>query len=187
MIEKAEFIRASGYTRRYHGWRILLEDPVGGHERNVAKLVQLLDPDCSKEVILYALGHDDAEWIVGDMPAPAKRRLPDYWPASGGQKKTFRTVFGEMEDKVLEEAGLPLPKLTLEEAWLVKFCDSFDGLLYCYQEIAMGNTFAIECWQAYNSYLCDLCTVPPTSRAAAAAQVLFDQTIVERGSYANCK
>lgn len=187
LLEKAEWVRASGYTRRYHGWRVLLEDPVGLHERNVAKLVQLIDPTCRKEVILYALGHDDAEWIVGDMPAPAKRRLPDYPEVQYGERvrqpaRTFRDVFGEMEDGILAEAELPLPELTPAEHWLVKFCDSLDGLLYSTQEIAMGNTFAIPVWQAFESYLEKLLEEARPSEMRHSAHSLYGQ-VIKKGDY----
>jgi len=159
-FEKAEWIRASGYTRRYHGWRILLEDQVGSHERNVAKLLVLLWPDAPKEAILYALGHDDAEWIVGDMPAPAKRRLPNYTLVGRDGvvygTESFREAFGKMEDKVLAEVGLSLPDVPVEWLHRIKLCDSLDGMLYCLQELSMGNRQIITCFDAFASYVSDL-------------------------------
>lgn len=190
LFERAEWARASGYTRRYHGWRVLLEDPVGLHERNVVKIIMLIDPNASRELILHALGHDDAEWIVGDMPAPAKRLLPDYIVDNGPDRlqgrKSFREVFGEMEDKVLAEAGHPLPAITTHEAWLLKFADSMDGLLYCYQEIAMGNTYAIEVWRAYDTYLTKLLDEGPNTLSFNTAQnaiALHNEALANKGIY----
>lgn len=175
-FDKAEWIRASGYTRRYHGWRIILEDQVGSHERNVAKLLVLLWPDAPKEAILYALGHDDAEWIVGDMPAPAKRRLPNYTP-----ELTFRTVFGDMEESVLYEAGLPLPMVSPEWAFRIKLCDSLDGMLYSLQELSMGNRQIITCFQAFESYVSELLIKephPPAMEVYNRAREAFKELIV---------
>jgi hypothetical protein len=70
VLGQADFLRAGGYTRRYHGWRTIKDDLVGQHSYNVANLLVLLFPDCSKEALVAAIRHDTAEWIVGDRLAP---------------------------------------------------------------------------------------------------------------------
>jgi 5'-deoxynucleotidase YfbR-like HD superfamily hydrolase len=140
-----EFLWAGGYTARYHGIRMLLPDTVGHHSYNVACTVMYLRPDCPARLLRAALKHDAAEHKVGDMPAPTKRAIPG-----------LRDSFGLYEDKVMDEAGVPVEPLTPEELWVLKLCDSMDGMRYCIQERRMGNKYAVEIFEAFNEYVIDL-------------------------------
>jgi 5'-deoxynucleotidase YfbR-like HD superfamily hydrolase len=164
-FQATEFRFRGGYTRRYHGIRMIMEDTVGHHSYNVAQIIRFIAADLPFDryglLLCAALDHDVAECIVGDMPAPTKRRLPNY------PGHTFREVYGEMEARVMEENGMDDVTLLLnaEEAMLLKAADAMDGMRFCMQEIRMGNTFAISIGEAFRSYVRDL-KLPEMSRAS---------------------
>lgn len=69
----------SAHTRRWHTHAQLCAtvDPVDGHGARVALIALALRPDLSREAIIYAIGHDFGEVVIGDMSGPAKRCNPD--------------------------------------------------------------------------------------------------------------
>lgn len=142
VTEQAVFLRAGGYTRRYHGWRTIKDDLVGSHSYNVANLVMLLRPDCRKELLMVAIRHDSAEWIAGDSPSDVKRQVPE-----------LKVALDAYEDKVFADIGLSLPELTADEYKVLKVADNLDGLMFCIQEREMGNLLIIPVFNTYNRYL----------------------------------
>jgi 5'-deoxynucleotidase YfbR-like HD superfamily hydrolase len=158
MSSALQFMWDGGNTRRYHTMPTLQQDTVGHHSYNVACVIMALRPDCRKELLMAALKHDMAEHRVGDMPAPAKRALPDYQAGDGAERRTFREVFGEAEELHLLEARVPVEVLTEEEKWVLKFADALDGLRFCVQEFKMGNRLIAECLNNFAGYVEDLLT-----------------------------
>lgn len=142
ITEQAAFLRAGGYTRRYHGWRTIKDDLVGSHSYNVANLVMLLRPDCRKELLMVAIRHDSAEWIAGDSPSDVKRQVPE-----------LKVALDAYEDKVFADIGLTLPDLTDDEYKVLKIADNLDGLMFCVQEREMGNLLIVPVFNTYNRYL----------------------------------
>lgn len=141
---KAEWLRAGGYTRRYHGWRTLKDDPVGQHSYNVANLVLLIRPDCSKELVVAAVRHDAAEHRTGDMPSDTKRAIPGA-----------KAMMDAAEDMAWAEAGMadPCKSLSAEEYRILKLADYFDGMMFCIQEREMGSTMMDVVFNRYMSYM----------------------------------
>jgi 5'-deoxynucleotidase YfbR-like HD superfamily hydrolase len=146
-VNALEFMWAGGYTKRYHTWNTLLTDTVGHHSFNVACILMFLRPQASAALLRAALLHDVAEHKVGDMPATAKRALPDY---PGGL--SFRAVFGRLEEEHMQDAGVELPVLTDEEAWALKLADVLDGMRFCLMERRMGNRSIAEVWVNFHAY-----------------------------------
>jgi 5'-deoxynucleotidase YfbR-like HD superfamily hydrolase len=139
-----EFLWNGGHTARFHTVPTLKIDTVGHHSYNVACLLMTLRPDAPAHLLRAALKHDAAEHIVGDMPAPTKRALPDYHTVKFGPTEeviTFREAFGKLEEDTAAQYGVSLEEqgLTKEETWLLKLCDAMDGLRFCAQERRMGN------------------------------------------------
>lgn len=141
-----DFMWRGGNTLRYHTMQTLKTDTVGHHSFNVACLIMYLRPECRAELLKAALLHDTAEALVGDMPAPAKRMLPDYPHAS------FREVFGVIEEKAMTAAGIELPGLTPEEGWVLSFADAVDGMRYGIQERRLGNQSIGPCFENFRIY-----------------------------------
>jgi 5'-deoxynucleotidase YfbR-like HD superfamily hydrolase len=155
-----EFMWRGGETRRYHGFRMLMEDTVGHHSYNVACVIMFLRPDASARLLRAALKHDMAEHLVGDMPAPTKRNLPNYEsrPIPGDGPASFREVFAAYEDDVMRSVGVEPENLLDGEAWVLKLADSMDGMRFCIQERQLGNrTRGLEeVYRAFRSYVCEL-------------------------------
>lgn len=144
-VNSLQFLWAGGYTARYHGSRTLIPDTVGHHSYNVAVTVMYLRPDAPARLLRAALKHDAAEHKVGDMPAPAKRAIPG-----------LREAFGHYEDKIMDEAGIPVEPLSPEEHWVLKLCDALDGMRFCIQERAMGNQLVGPIYAEFRKYVYEL-------------------------------
>lgn len=192
-FDDIDFMWHGGETRRYHGFRMLMEDTVGHHSFNVACIIMKVRPDASAALLRAALKHDIAEHIVGDMPAPSKRALPDYLADPLGEgpsvTKTFREVFAEYENKTAMQRGVTIDEdLTPEEAWLLKFADSLDGMRFCLNERHLGNQHPrlVRCYHTFESYVekllwgddpprnyVDRRMTPVVAPASAAAKDLF--------------
>lgn len=149
--EQAVFLRAGGYTRRYHGWRTIKDDLVSSHSYNVANLVMLLRPDCRKELLMVAIRHDSAEWIAGDTPSDVKRQVPE-----------LKVALDAYEDKIFADMGLALPELTEDEYKVLKLADNLDGMMFCIQEREMGNLLIVPVYNTYDRYLRKQLTGAPT-------------------------
>lgn len=144
IINQAEFLWNGGYTERFHTVPTLRIDTVGHHSYNVACLLMLLRPDSPAYMLRAALKHDAAEHVVGDMPAPTKRLLPDYHTVRLSDVEeviSFRDAFSQLEEDTAKQYGVKLEQdeLNEEEAWLLKLCDALDGFRFCVQERTMGN------------------------------------------------
>lgn len=146
-----ELMWEGGNVKRYHTETTLRTDYVGHHSFNVACIIMHLRPDASAELLKAALMHDVGERRLGDMPAPAKRAMPDY---PGGD--SFRTVFGRLEEEHMRAAGLEFPDLNSEEAWTLKLADALDGMRFCLQERRMGNRLIEPVWENFRTYAAEL-------------------------------
>lgn len=195
-FEDIDFMWHGGETRRYHGFRMLMEDTVGHHSFNVVCIILKVMPEAPAHLLRAAIKHDMAEHIVGDMPAPSKRNAPDYvlysndhGPKREVGRKTFREWFGDHEAKTAAEHGVQLEEeLTDEEAWLLKFADSLDGMRFCLNERHLGNQHPrlVRCYHTFESYVekllwgddpprnyVDRRMTPVVAPASAAAKDLF--------------
>lgn len=155
-----DFMWNGGETRRYHGFRMLMEDTVGHHSFNVCAIILKVRPDASAALLRAALKHDMAEHIVGDMPAPTKRAMPEYHShEDAADPITFREVFAEYEAAEAEAHGVQLDEdLTPAEAWVLKFADSLDGMRFCINEMLLGNRLPrlITCYETFAGYVATL-------------------------------
>jgi 5'-deoxynucleotidase YfbR-like HD superfamily hydrolase len=146
MSTALEFLWHGGNTERFHTVPTIRPDLVGHHSYNVACIIMVLRPDAPAKLLRAALKHDSAEHIVGDMPSPTKRELPDYpdgaldmWDNIELGARTFREAFGALEERTARTHGIYGEDLGDEEEWLLKLADALDGMRYCIQERGMGN------------------------------------------------
>lgn len=135
-----DFIIRGAEVTRYHTVKTIVEETVGHHSQMVALLCWLVDPNCSRNLLVAALAHDLAEHVLGDIPAPSKREF-----GIGEQVNA-------LEDRLLDNAGLAV-RLDLEEKRLLKFADNLQGLIKCGREIEMGNRVMRGVFNRYRSYL----------------------------------
>lgn len=162
-MRNIEFMWNGGNTRRFHTMHTIMLDTVGHHSYNVACIIMHLRPEADARLLRAALKHDQTEHIVGDMPAPTKRGLPNYFIGNPGEPSSravsFRQAFGDYEEKVANEHGVSIEEdLADSEAWVLKLADSLDGMRFCIQERRMGNRHPklIEAFSNFHSYVVKL-------------------------------
>lgn len=145
LIRQLNALRDAGIVARYHTARILRPESVAEHSFNVVNIVLAITKGlASKELIVAALTHDMGEYLVGDIPAPVKLRLP---PEVG-------QTIAEMEDDAIDDLHPDLYRgLTKDEERVLKIADRLDGLLKCLDELKMGNTTIIPIGGRYVGYL----------------------------------
>lgn len=161
-----EYIRRGYNVRRYHQYSLIQEDTVGKHSAGVGVFIIMVDPECDKRMLEYALLHDVAEVSTGDIPADAKRAL----------SKEARRELADFEASALDAAGVVLPDLSPEEHLLFKLCDYFDGLTFCIEEATRGNRTLRKVGDTYLKYLPEYFNnIPRDIRWFARAQFLFNR------------
>ena len=76
MTTTKQIFRA-GRVRRWHANPDLADtdDRIDGHSGRVARIILLLHPNPSVELLRQALIHDDGESVTGDIPKPTKDKL----------------------------------------------------------------------------------------------------------------
>jgi len=131
LITETILYRDAADVRRYHTKRVLRDQSIGAHSFNMLMLINLVAPDARKEVFVAVMHHDLPELMTGDIPAPIKK---------------MHDMLGPLMDQI--ESGLaPLFKdcgLTDEEERLVKWADRMELVLWCLEEVRLGNTYCAE-------------------------------------------
>ncbi len=142
--ERIDFVRAGMGVQRYHQRYTHSIDTVGKHSAGVALWLILMNGDKlpSAQLLAAALVHDLPEWVVGDIPAPAKRAM----------SSDARADLACVEDRVLKDHGFDYD-LTDNEWRQLKLADYFDGLMFCVEEKRRGNREVFEVGEKYIDYL----------------------------------
>jgi 5'-deoxynucleotidase YfbR-like HD superfamily hydrolase len=125
----AQALREGGSTQRLHTVPHHQDASNSRHSWNIAALLYVLWPDARRELVHACLFHDVAERWVGDTPAPAKYSLH---PPLGRELHVA-------ESKVEHSLGIMQEVLTPEEKSWLKGLDVLELVLYCHDEIALGN------------------------------------------------
>lgn len=140
MKAQLNFIQSGADVKRYHTVTTIQQETVGHHSHGVAVICLLLDDNASRDLLIAALLHDLAEHQTGDIPSPAKRQY-----GIGDQ-------VSDLEDRLLAEAGIPMPSLSDHEKRVLKLADIAQGALFCAREIALGNRGLKKVFDRYISY-----------------------------------
>jgi len=142
MEPTVEFIYGGGSVERFHTMPNIQGNSVARHSFGVAWLVYMIASHDTLRVdlIMAALAHDLAEQEVGDVPAPTKRRLKIMHELSG------------IEDDILRDHDVLFDLWPDEKKWL-KLADCMDGMMFCIQEMALGNHKARVVYARYRSYI----------------------------------
>lgn len=123
-----EAYRAGAGVTRYHTMIGHHPERVGQHSAEVAAICMILDPLCSKVVLMEALMHDIGEFSTGDIPANVKKRLP----------AEFSTQLELLEDEYVENI-VELDEITVDEYQLIKTADALQLCFYALHEVKGGN------------------------------------------------
>lgn len=158
MLQQMDLLWNAGQVVRYHTLPVLRRQTVGEHTYGVLVFLNLLtDFGPSPELVRAALLHDAPEAVVGDLPAPAKRFLG----ANGGLSK-LRSA----EDEVMSSVGLePRTPLLRSELRLLKLADCLEGMRFCAQEVASGNSAIRVIMERFAEYIEELGPLSDKERA----------------------
>lgn len=151
-----EMILKGGRVARFHTKPVLKEETVAAHSFLVAWIATLVVGQGqsyvrpSAELLLACLAHDLPEYVLGDMPSPAKKFFPG-----------LRAKFREEETNLFALAGMPdyESALTKTEAEVLSFADNFAGYLKCLYERQLGNTLLDNTIARYREYITTMLSV----------------------------
>lgn len=123
--------RESAHVKRYHTIQTIGQQSVAEHSFHVAmvciEIQRRNGVQCSAELLKAALFHDLPEHKTGDVPATAKWGSPP-----------LKALMDELEEDIIEEYGLQV-ELTHEEKIILKYADSLELVLYCLDQMRLGN------------------------------------------------
>jgi len=107
-------------------------DTIDAHQQRVASLCHSLAAHMGhslteSDLLLAARYHDEAERVLGDMPAPAKARFPDLADA-----------YAIAEREVLRGMGLDWT-LTAKEEQMLHLCDKLDAHMFAVSRGVTGQ------------------------------------------------
>ena len=123
----------SGGVIRYHSTLIDEKQRIDSHHWEAAMILQAIYPECSKDLLFYALTHDCAEIYTSDVAAPVKRMSAEI-------KKILKRMEEQYEKEELE---LNHPKFTEEEIIAVKYADIISGIYFTTYRVNCGDREAL--------------------------------------------
>ena len=129
--EYANLMRDAAAVKRYHTVRTLREQSVGAHTFGLMQLLNQVYPTARKEVFLAAMHHDLPELVTGDIPAPVKRQIPRMAVLLGEAERGTAPLYQDFDLNGFEEAVL-------------KWCDLMELVLWCLEELQLGNSYAVH-------------------------------------------
>ncbi len=127
-LNRIKELRKAGAVGRYHTTTTIRTQSVGEHSFGVALLVLYLNPKASSRLLSACLWHDLPELVTGDIPAPVK------WGC-----KDLVDVLERLEQQFRDRHRLNVV-LTNAEERMLRFCDMCECVLWCKEEVEMGNT-----------------------------------------------
>jgi acyl carrier protein len=166
LLENIIQTRCGGAVERCHGIRHLGSYSNAMHQWGVTHLLWALYPEDFGRLAQYTLFHDVGEAWFGDIPAPTMRYVPG-----------IKEAIHKLESNACEAYGLPREDaLSPEDHAKVKVCDRLELLLWCKEQILMGNRFAGECCAEIIKYME---ATPMDDRATALFKEICYTTLPE--------
>lgn len=144
---------SSGYIKRQHTTQIIGEDLVGRHSWGVALLAMEFFPG-DHQLIEWAIVHDTAELVTGDLMAPTKWAHPTLKEAMDRPEREFHQDF-------LTEGWL-LP--TSEQELCFKICDLLELAMWAANQRLMGNKLVSHIFNNCENALIPLINKLPDER-----------------------
>lgn len=130
-VVEAQLYRDAGQVKRYHVKRTHRTQTVAEHTFGMLMLIKQVDPHASKNLYNAILHHDLPELFTGDVPAPIKRAHPDLGPLMESIEEGLAPLYQDI-------------KLLPVEAVLLKWADRMELVMWCLEEVRMGNINLIE-------------------------------------------
>lgn len=128
-LVEAQLYRDAGAVKRFHVKRMHRTQTVAEHTFGMLMLVKQVAPKNVLRVVYDAiLHHDLPELFTGDIPAPIKRAHAELGPLLDSIEVGLYPLYREFH-------------LTPDEELLIKWADRMDLVLWCLEEVRMGNTF----------------------------------------------
>jgi 5'-deoxynucleotidase YfbR-like HD superfamily hydrolase len=119
----------TGRVTRYHNAPIHNKQHMDSHHWETAVILMRIYPECSKELLFYALTHDCGEAYTGDLPAPIKRQLPE-----------LKEKLDALEDYYVRVAlGIMHPEFSDFEKLAVKHADILSGIYFTSMWLRAGD------------------------------------------------
>lgn len=119
--------RDAGAVTRFHAKRTLRSQSVAEHTFGMLMLIRQVWPCVDADVYNAILHHDLPELDTGDVPGPAKRAHPALKSAL---------------DAVEAASGLQYPhRIPAWVAAMIQWADALECVLWCLEEVRLGNTF----------------------------------------------
>lgn len=138
--KQIELLVRGSLVKRFHTTPTIKEETVGHHTSIVCGILLLVWPErINVDLLRYAIFHDSAEFVTGDVPSPAKRLMD-------------RSALDSLESSVLEQHNVPLQTLDEDTRRIFKFADNLAGIATCVFELRMGNLHVAEAYRNFTSY-----------------------------------
>jgi 5'-deoxynucleotidase YfbR-like HD superfamily hydrolase len=128
--------RIAGEVQRYHTWPHSREQSVGEHTWQVMRILSIIYPGASVNLLHYAIFHDVAEVFTGDLPYPIKKNHPQ-----------LSLYLDAIETDVMKHIRktwdiLPWHPLSVNEAKIFKLAEYIEMWEWAISERLRGNQFA---------------------------------------------
>lgn len=141
--KQIELLMRGSRVSRFHTTPTIKEETVGHHTSIVCGILLLVWPErVTVDLLRYAVFHDSAEFITGDVPSPAKRLMD-------------RSALDALESSVMVQHNVPLQTLDEGTKRIFKFADNLAGIATCVFELRMGNLHAVEAYRNFTTYFRD--------------------------------
>jgi len=114
----------AGFVRRWHTNPELAHtnDRIDGHAGRVARIILMIHPKPTVDLIRAALIHDDGESVVGDVKAPTKDKYPVIADAIAELEYFATCEIWGVDLTYFDQTGM-------DEKWL-KFADRLDAYMW---------------------------------------------------------
>lgn len=132
MLKNMSRLREAAAIRRYHTLRTHRVQTVADHSHGVAMIILAIYPEAQAELLKAALTHDLPEIVTGDIPATAKWAHPE-----------LGRIENEISAKFRSENGIQCI-LSSTETDILKWADMMELVLWCIEDVQMGNAYAAE-------------------------------------------
>ena len=151
-------LRQAGQVRRFHTVSTIGHQTVAEHSFNLCLiLLDLFDGNVSANLLKAAMYHDLPEVETGDIPATLKWRSKEISEALKNFERSFEKIYGlEVE-------------LTEDEQRALKWADMYELVLYCLDQLEMGNRNMLIIADRGVEYLCELPAINETSECLLVA------------------
>lgn len=132
----------SGSVVRYHSTLIDKKQNVDSHSWETAVILSRIYPECSKELLEYALVHDSGEIITGDVPTPVKKKYP-----------CLKETYDQIELIILNDMGIDSQSFSITEKLALKWADYLSGLYFTTRRMRAGDMEAALVRDNWLTYL----------------------------------